>query len=1132
MNPIVFALRRPVTVMMLVLALALGGTYSIVRMQKDIFPSLNQPVLYVIHNYGGMDPKQIEGLITNQYELFFQYVNNVEHVESRSIQSMVMLKLYFQPGTDMAEATAQTVAYCNRALAIMPVGSLPPYVVRLDAGSLPVGYLVFASKTKSVGQMQDLALFRVRPMFSGLAGISSPPPFGGNIRTIVVNVDPDRLRSYNLSPQDVVDAIDRGNFISPSGNVTIKDQLTVVPSNTMVFDPQELRNVPLKLGENVYIRDVGTVADATDIPVGYALVNGRKSVYLPVVKQASASTLTVVGAVKENMARFQAAMPDDVTVSYEFDESPIVYRAIESVGVEGALGAGLTGLMVLLFLRDLRAVIVVVLNIPLALLGSIVVLNLSGHTINIMTLGGLALSIGILVDEATVEIENIHTQMEHTPSLSRAVRQGNMETAVPRLLALMCILSVFIPSFIMVGAVRSLFVPLSLAVGASMITSYLLSSTLVPVLSVWLLENRHVAHGRGGDGARPGLFERFQARFERLVAWTVAHRRAVVFLYLIAAGAVVVAVGGRLGRELFPRVDAGQFQLRVRPPQGTHYELTRQVAQKTLDVIAEEAGPENIDITMGYVGANPPQFTINMAYLWSRGPDDSMLRIGLREGSKVGIFELQEKLRSVLPKKVGAWFREELLRLGLSAQQAKQRVGDLVFAFEPGDLIAETMSLGAPAPIEVVVNGRSIADTSAFMDKLRGEFDQIESLRDVQIQQSLHYPTVQVSVDRERAGLSGVTARDIGESLIAATYSSRYTSRNYWRDDVSGNSYQVQVQVPPPKMTDATDVGLVPLTTPALRQAALTSESPSNPASPLLVRDVARVMRSEMPGEVDRYNMRRYLSLTANIEGEDLGRVIDRLDAAIARAGQPPKGTEVELRGQVRPMKQMFQSLEIGLGVAVLVILIMLSAYFQAPRLALTAVASVPAVLAGVVLALWATRTTLNIESFMGAIMAVGVAVSNAIMLVSFGDRHRREEGMPAGQAAITAAKGRLRPIIMTACAMISGMIPMSLGLEKGNEQNAPLGRAVIGGMACATFATLLVLPAVFTLLMSRVSNRSPSLDPDDPASTHYDPIRADGHPAATADGVGPKPAVRLATYPAPTAREQSEDTTHGDADR
>ncbi len=884
---------------------------------------------------------------------------------------------------------------------------------------------------------------------------------------------------------------------APRATSPIKDQLTIVPTNTLVLDPQELRNVPLKLGENVYIRDVGTVRDATDIPVGYALVNGKKSVYLPVVKQASASTLTVVNAVKENMARFQAILPDDVKVSYEFDESPIVYRAIESVGVEGALGAGLTGLMVLLFLRDLRAVIIVVLNIPLALLGSIVLLDLTGNSINIMTLGGLALAIGILVDEATVEIENIHTQMEHTPSMPRAVRQGNMETAVPRLLALLCILSVFIPSFIMTGAVRALFVPLSLAVGGAMITSYLLSSTFVPVMSVWLLENRHGTHGhgqgdgKGGDsGSRPGFFVRMQERYGGLVTWMVAHRKTVVLRYLLATGAILVAVGLQLGRELFPRVNTGQFQLRIRPPQGTHYELTTKVVLKTLDVIAEEVGPKNVDITMGYAGANPPQFTIIMAYLWTRGPDDSLMRIGLREGSGIDIFALQERLRRVMPEKVGKWFREELLLLGLTPEQADRRVADLTFAFEPGDLISETMSLGAPAPIEVVVSGRNLADSSTYMDKLLKQFDGIGSLRDVQIQQSLHYPTVQVTLDRERAGLSRVTARDVGDALIAATYSSRYTTRIFWRDDASGNSYQVQVQVPQPKMTSATDVELVPLKPRSDRQQAeQDAGSPSNPTPPLLVRDVARVMRGEMPGEVDRYNMRRYLSLTANVEGEDLGRVIDRLDAAIARAGQPPRGIEVELRGQVRPMRNMFQSLEIGLGVAVLVILIMLTAYFQSPMLAVSAVASVPAVLAGVVLALWITRTTLNIESFMGAIMAVGVAVSNAIMLVSFGDRHRLEEGMPADRAAITAAKGRLRPIIMTGCAMVAGMIPMSLGLEEGSEQNAPLGRAVIGGMVLATFATLLVLPAVFTLLLGRASSQSPSLDPDDPASTHYDPI-------------------------------------------
>ena len=739
--------------------------------------------------------------------------------------------------------------------------------------------------------------------------------------------------------------------------------------------------------------------------------------------------------------------------------------------------------------------IVVVLNIPLALLGSIVVLDLTGNTINIMTLGGLALAIGILVDEATVEIENIHTQMEHTPSISRAVRQGNMETAVPRLLALLCILSVFIPSFIMQGAVRALFVPLSLAVGASMVTSYLLSSTLVPVLCVWLIQGHE--HDQAGAEQKKGFFSKVQGVFDVMVDWTVKRRGVVVLGYFVITTTVVVLVGSQLGRELFPRVDAGQLQLRVRPPEGTQFELTSKVSEKALDVIAEVAGKENVAITMGYVGAIPTMFTVNLAYQWSRGSDDGLLRVELRRGSKVGIFDLQERLRKALPEKVGPWFREELLRLGVPPDLAESRSREIVYAFEPGDLISSTMSLGSPAPIEVVVSGRNVDDAAAFMDKVRAEMAKVASIRDIQAQQSLHYPSVQVVIDRERAGLSGVTARSIGDSLIAATYSSRYTSRNYWVDQASGISYQVQVQVPPMEMVDATDVAQIPLSPPSVGRVGMPEplpDSPSNPSPPLLLRDVARVIRSTMPGEVDRYNMRRYVSLTANVEGEDLGRAIDHVQAAIEAAGKPPKGVEVDMRGQVKPMRQMFQSLEIGLGVAVLVILIMLTAYFQSFRLALTAVASVPAVLMGVVLALYVTHTTLNIESFMGAIMAVGVAVSNAILLVSFGDRHRLEDGMEPALAATTAAKGRLRPILMTGCAMISGMVPMSLGLEEGSEQNAPLGRAVMGGMACSTFAALLVLPAVFTYVMARASKISASLDPDDPASAHYDPEHAPGH--------------------------------------
>ena len=469
-------------------------------------------MVYVAQPYGGMDPAQMEGLITNYYEYHFLYINGIHHVESRNVQGTALMKLTFHPGTDMAQAMAETVGYVNRSRAFMPPGTVPPFIMRFDTGSVPVGYLVLRSKTKSIGEIQDQALFKVRPMFAALPGVSAPPPFGGNQRTVVVRIDPDCLRAYNLSPEEVVKALTTGNTISPSGNIRVKDQMPIVPVNTMVAKPEDLGNIPIRPRSDVYLRDLGTIEDGTDIPTGYALVDGQRAVYLLVTKRADASTLAVINEVKKNLPKMQAAIPEDIEVRFEFDQSPYVTRAVWGVATEGLLGAALTGLMVLLFLRDWRSVIVVVLNIPFALLGAIVALWLTGQTVNLMTLGGLALAVGILVDEATVEVENIHTQFEHTSNIARAVRLGNAETAVPRLLAMLCILAVFIPSFFMQGAARELFVPLALAVGFAMIASYLLSSTFVPVLSVWLLRHYHQPHegeagcfsfalpGRGGGG--------------------------------------------------------------------------------------------------------------------------------------------------------------------------------------------------------------------------------------------------------------------------------------------------------------------------------------------------------------------------------------------------------------------------------------------------------------------------------------------------------------------------------------------------------------------------------------------------------------------------------------------------------
>ncbi|MHB8736946.1 MAG: efflux RND transporter permease subunit, partial [Terriglobales bacterium] len=492
MNPIVFALRHPYTVMVGVAALVLGSLLvAVPRMKIDIFPDLNLPVIYVAQPYGGLDPAQMEGLITNYYEYHFLYISGIHHVESKNVQGTALMKLFFHPGTNMAGAMAETVQYVNRARAFMPPGTVGPFVMRFDTGSVPVGYLVLSSKTKSIGEIQNDALFKVRPMFASLPGVSAPPPFGGNQRTIVINVDPKRLQAYNLSAQDVVKALASGNLISPSGNARIKDQMPIVPVNAMVKDPKDLGSIPLRPGENIYLRDLATIEVSTDIPSGYALVDGKQAVYILVTKRPDASTLAVVKEVRANLQRMREAVPADISVDFVFDQSPTVTRAMWGIGTEGLICAVLTGLMVLLFLHDLRSVIVVVLNIPFSLLGSVVALWLCNQTLNLMTLSGLALSIGILVDEATVEVENIHTQYEHTPNIGRAVRLGNAQTAVPRLLAMLCILAVFVPTFFMKGAAREMFVPLSLAVGFSMVTSYFLSSTFVPVLSVWLLRHHH-----------------------------------------------------------------------------------------------------------------------------------------------------------------------------------------------------------------------------------------------------------------------------------------------------------------------------------------------------------------------------------------------------------------------------------------------------------------------------------------------------------------------------------------------------------------------------------------------------------------------------------------------------------------
>jgi multidrug efflux pump subunit AcrB len=1085
MNPVAFAMRHPITTLMLVVALVGGGALAVDRMRIDIFPPINQPQIFVFLNYGGYDPGQIEGLLVNQFELEFQYVDGVRSIESKCIQQVAVIQISFYPGTDMAKATAQVVSEANRALSATPPSTLPPRIQQLDAGSVPVGFLVFRSKTRSLGDIADLAQNRIRALVQArVPGTVATSPFGSNVRSIVVRIDPDKLRAYNATPEDVVQAIDQGNAVSPSGNLYIVDQMPLVPNNALIRQPKDFGSIPLKPGRDVYLRDVATVADATDLNYGYALVDGRKSIYLPIVKKSTASTLTVVSDIHRAMSEFKSVLPADVDISFAFDESPTVVTAVKDVASEGLIGATLTGLMILLFLRDWRSVIVVVFNIPMALLGSLFALWLTGNTLNIMTLGGLALAIGILVDEATVSIENIHVQMGRTPSLARAVERGSNETAVPRLLALLCILSVFIPAFIMAEPVRSLFLPLSLAVGFAMISSYILSSTVVPVLSVWLLKHHgtHETHEtrrtfrvfRGFRGLSFLSFERVRTAFGAAVGRLVRWRWVVVPAYVVLCAVLLLGLGSQLGTELFPQVDSGEFVLQFRAPPGSNFEITRQVAAKALQVIQEEAGAENVAISMGFAGQQPPVFSVNYLILFTPGPDSGQLRVALREGSGIQLAAFRERLRRALPEKVKPWLAERLQDMGVPPETARARAEQVAFGFGPGDIVSEVMSFGSPTPIEVFVVSPNLADARAHAQRIKDEMARIPFLRDVQFRQELEYPTVPVEIDRERAGFSGLTARQVADSVVVSTSSSRYIARNYWRDPTSGIDYQVEVLVPTARMNSPQQVQTVPL-----RRV--------NPDLNLLIRDVARVGKGTMPGEIDRSTMQRYVSITANVEGEDLGRASRQIAQALAAAGQPPKGVRVETRGQVPPMREMFTSLGIGLGIAVLVILVLLTAYFQSLRLALASVSAVPGVLCGVAAILLLTGTTLNIESFMGTIMCIGVSVSNSVMLVTFIDKEWHERKV-VPDAARAGAQDRLRPILMTACAMTIGMVPMALALEQGSEVQAPLGRAVIGGLLVSTFVTLFIVPSVFALLMGRKAPRSPSLHPDDPESARYDP--------------------------------------------
>jgi multidrug efflux pump subunit AcrB len=1039
MRLVLAALARPITIVVALVAIALCALLALQRMPADIFPQVGDPAIYVAQPYGGMDPAQMEGYLTYYYEYHFLYITGIDHIESKSIQGAALMKLVFHQGTNMPQAMSETIGYVNRARAFMPPGTVPPFITRFDAGSVAVGLLVFSSPNHTQGEMQDFALNRVRPLFATLPGVSAPPPFGGNQRTIVVTLNPDKLRQYQISPDEAISAVTKSSVVMPSGNMyTGKVERIARTNSALGGNLPELLSTPIRPGSGtaIYLRDIGTVENGTDLITAYAHVNGKRTVYIPVTKRADASTLAVINAVKAAIPDFKKVVPDDVDVRLEFDQSPFVSDSIRGLVTEGLLGAALTGLMVLVFLRDWRAAIIVILNIPFALLSAVVALWFTGETINIMTLGGLALAVGVLVDEATVEIENIHTRLVPGVSPARAVVDACSRTAVARLLSMACTLAVFVPSFFMAGVARQLFVPLSLAVGFSMIASYILSSTLVPVFSVWLARERPQHH----PGA--GLYGRY-------VGAALKARYPLSAAYLLGAFLLLYFFASSVPTEIFPESTAGLIRLRLRAPAGTRIEETERIVLRALDIIRGHMASGDIAITSDFVGVVPSSYPVNLIHLFTTGPHEALIQIALASQAERGE-AIRERLRTALHKELP----------------------DTQVSFEAGDIVSQVMSFGSPTPIEVAVQGASLQDNYGFAAKIQSQLAKLSFLRDLQYAQEPALPTLDIAIDRERAGQYGLTMNDVVRSVVPATSSSRFTQPNYWRDPASGNAFQIQVQIPQNRMQSLDAVGDLPI-------------MPTGAPEPRL-EEVAVLKPGTMPGLIERFNGQHIVSLTANLHGVTVGEAAPKIRQAIAAAGAPPRGLKVVMRGEIPPLEETISGLRTGLLLAVGVIFLLLAANFQSLRLALSILLTIPAVLCGSVLMLRLTGTSLNIQSFMGAIMAVGIAVANSILLVTFAE-HARHEGRDALEAAHEGATGRLRAVLMTAAAMIAGMAPMAIGLGEGGSQAAPLGRAVIGGLILSTFTTLTVLPSIYAILQRRASTASPSLNPEDPSSRYYE---------------------------------------------
>ena len=1051
------ALTRPYTFIVLAVAILLLGTLAIIRTPKDIFPNINIPIVSVIWSYNGLPADELSQRIVGNFErVLTTTVTDVAHTESQTLSGISVIKIFFQPTVNLELAISQVTAIAQTALRSMPQGTQPPLILNYNASTVPIIQLALSSDTLTEQQLNDAAMNVIRPQLSTIAGAASPYPYGGKQRQIQVDLNLQAMQTYGVTPQDVNTAIGNQNLVLPAGTQKIGPYEYEVSLNASPKKVEELNQLPLKVnGDSIlYVGDIAHVRDGFAPQTNIVRIDGKRAVLMTVQKIGTASTLDIIQGVKGLLPQLRANLPDGVTLKAIGDQSVFISAAITTVLHEGAIAAALTGLMILLFLGSWRSTVIIVVSIPLSILASIAVLSGLGETINIMTLGGLALAVGILVDDATVTIENINTHLEEGMEVEAAILEGARQIALPAMVSTLCICIVFLPMFFLTGVAKYLFVPLAEAVMLAVMASYILSRTLVPTMAKYLLLKHNPSHHEATPGRKkPHVFIRFQRRFNQgfehmrnryriLLEACLTNGKTVAGVMLACFVISAVLLFPWLGSDFFPSSDAGQIKLHYRAQPGTRIEDNAVIADQVNAVIRSVIPADELGSVVDNMGI--PNSGINLSYSNAApvGPGDNDMLISLNEGHNP----------------TAGYVRQ--LRVALM-----EKMPGLIISFLPADITSQILNFGLPSPIDVQVSGKNKDLSRQIVTQLYEQIRQIPGIVDARIQQSNNNPRLNLTADRSQAGLVGLTQKDIATNLLLALSGSFQTSPAFWLDPANGVSYNVVTQAPQYRMTSLEDLRNVPV---AVRQTVANQPGGSQQTLGGLVN----ITRSAGPTVVSHYNAQNVFDVYAAVQDRDMGGVTAQIEKIVQQQlKQAPKDVKIVVRGQIETQKESYNGLYIGLIFAVVMVYLLIVVNFQSWLDPFIIITALPAALCGIVWMLFLTRTPLSVPALTGAIMCIGVATANSILVINFA-REQLATGITAHAAALDAGYSRIRPVLMTALAMIIGMVPMAIGLGEGGEQNAPLGRAVIGGLIFSTAATLFFVPVVFSLLHGWLAKR------------------------------------------------------------